>query len=250
VRFDFSTESAQARSFFVSGPPVCASASPSIAPQLALALRDAERAGASPVTPTRVKHSRPRQRRYNRRVGEPQVKSYFATASRDAVRDVFGDDGLATVAATLTPIVRDHVLAEHLPQWTPERSLIALHYGIYETVAGRDRETYFRVLRRMTERSFGVVRKLLVTMASPDRLLESASAVWKADHTHGALEVRREAKRAVGYLRDSPYTEEPHTRLGISENLRYVLELSGAKGVLVSHALVSPGVLEMKFRWA
>jgi hypothetical protein len=183
---------------------------------------------------------------------EPKVKSYFAIASREAVREVWGDEGVRAVSASLAPRVRDDVFAEPLPLWIAERSFIALHLAMYETVAERNREEYFRVLRKMTDKSFGVVRRFLVTIASPSRFLESAGSMWKADHTHGSLEGRCDANGRGGalVLRDSPFTETPHARRGIAENLRYVLELTGANGAVATHALVAPGVLEIKLRWA
>ena len=50
-------------------------------------------------------------------------------------------------------------------------------------------------------------------------------------------------------LRQHPYTETPQGRAGIAEMLRYILELSRAKGVTETHSLVAPGVLEIKVRW-
>jgi hypothetical protein len=50
-------------------------------------------------------------------------------------------------------------------------------------------------------------------------------------------------------LRDHPYTETPQGRTAITEMLRYIVELSRARSPTATHALVSPGVLQMKIRW-
>jgi hypothetical protein len=184
--------------------------------------------------------------------GEPQLKRYFAVASRDALREQWGEAGVQATAAMLEPRIRDDVLAERPAIWVPERSFIAFHIAVFEGVAGHDREVYARLVRRATELSFGVVRRLLVSLASPRRVFDSGPAMWRADHTHGVLECRlhESGKQGVLSLRDSPFTESPHARAGLAENLRYVVELSGAKGVVETHALASPGVLEIKLRWA
>jgi hypothetical protein len=183
---------------------------------------------------------------------EPHVKRYFATATRDALREQWGDAGVRSTAERLPEDVRADVFHDRGGTWIPERSFIAFHIAIFEGVAGHEREPYSKVIRRMTELSFGVVRKLLVSMASPRRIFESGPAIWKADHTHGIFECRlhESGHRGVLSLRESPYTESPHARAGLAENMRYVLELSGARGAIETHGLVSPGVLEIKLRWA
>jgi hypothetical protein len=183
---------------------------------------------------------------------EPQVKRYFATATRDALREQWGEAGVRSTAERLPQRVRDDVLHDRGGTWVCERSFIAFHIAIFEGVAGHEREPYVKMIRRMTELSFGVVRKLLVSIASPRRIFESGPAIWKADHTHGVLECRlhESGNRGVLSLRESPYADSPHARAGLAENLRYVLELSGARGAVETHMLVSPGVLEIKVRWA
>ena len=179
------------------------------------------------------------------------MKRYFATATRDALREQWGNAGVRDTAERVPQRVRDDILHDR-GTWVSERSFIAFHIAIFEGVAGHDRETYNRIIRRTTEMSFGVVRKLLVSMASPRRIFESGPAIWKADHTHGVLECRlhESGHRGVLALRDSPFTESPHARAGLAENLRYVLELSGAKGAIETHGPAGPGVLEIKVRWA
>jgi hypothetical protein len=190
---------------------------------------------------------------YDARVGksdEPMIKSFYVAASRDAVRAIWGDVGMADVAARMTDCDRETVLAPRLPVWVPERALVAFNFALWEGPVDRNRERYFTWLHRMTDMSFGVVKRLVLSMASPERAVASAADLWKADHTHGRMEGRVDGHRATFTLVESPYVETPQGRAGMAEILRYILELAGAKGVLEKHALVPPSTLEVKVRWA
>jgi hypothetical protein len=181
---------------------------------------------------------------------EPKIKRFYVAASRDAVRDLWGESGLADVASRMAAFDRDAMLDPQLPAWVRERALIAFSFALWEGPVGRVRTRYERWLHRMTDMSFGVVKRLVVSLASPEKILESAGAMWKADHTHGVMTGRCDGRRGVLTLADSPYIETPQGRAATAEMLRYILQLAGARGVVEKHALVPPGILEVKLRWA
>ena len=181
---------------------------------------------------------------------EPKIKRFYAAAARDAVRALWGDDGVADVAARMSDDDRDAMLAPHLPLWVRERAFIAFSFALWEGPVGRTRERYERWLHTMTDMSFGVVKRLVLSMASPQKVFLSSGDLWKADHTHGTMAGRVDGHRGIITLTDSPYVETPQGRAAIAELLRYILELAGAKGVIEKHVLVPPGTLEVKFRWA
>jgi hypothetical protein len=181
---------------------------------------------------------------------EPRVKRFYAAASRDAVRALWGEPGLADVAARMKDGDRETMLAPDLPLWVPERALIAFNFALWEGPVERARPRYEKFLHTMTDKSFGVVKRLVLSMASPEKVLLASGDMWKTDHTHGVMTGLCEGKRGTVTLTGSPYVETPQARAGLAEMSRYILELAGAKGVLEKHALVPPGVLEIKLRWA
>jgi hypothetical protein len=169
----------------------------------------------------------------------------------DALREIWGADGLADVTRRMPVRERQEVFAEHLPLWFPERPLIALNYAIFEGLCDRKRELYFPWVHRMLDLSFGVVKKLVLSMASPRKVFESAAELWKADHTHGEMEGRCEADgRGTMVLHDSLFVDTPQARAAMAEMLRYIMELGGARGAIEKHALVPPRTLEVRLRWA
>ncbi len=182
---------------------------------------------------------------------EPRIKSYYAQASRDALREIWGPRGVEDVAGRMAPAHRDELFAPRLPVWFPERVLIAFNFALWEGPVARRRDTYERWLWRTTDLSFGVVRRLVLSLASPRRIFESAPELWRADHTHGTLQGRCDDDRTGTFvLRDSPFVETPQGRAAISESFRYIVQLGGARGAVEKHALTAPGVLEVRLRWA
>jgi hypothetical protein len=181
---------------------------------------------------------------------EPGIKRFYVAASRDAVRAVWGEDGLADVAGRMSERDRETIFAPHLPLWVRERALIAFSFALWEGPVDRKRERYEKWLHTMTDMSFGVVKRLVLSMASPEKVLLGAGDLWKADHTHGVMTGRFDGHRGIITLTDSPFVETPQARAATAEMLRYIMELAGAKGVLEKHALVPPGILEVKLHWA
>jgi len=181
---------------------------------------------------------------------EPKIKRFYAAASRDAVRVLWGEAGLADVAARMTERDREVMLAPDLPLWVPERALIAFNFALWEGPVDRARPRYEKWLHTMTDMSFGVVKRLVLSMASPEKVLLASGEMWKADHTHGVMTGRCDGKRGMVTLTGSEFVATPQARAGMAEMSRYILQLAGAKGVVEKHALVPPGVLEIKLRWA
>jgi hypothetical protein len=181
---------------------------------------------------------------------EPRIKRFYASASRDAVRALWGEAGLSDVAARMSEVDREAMLAPHLPLWVRERALIAFNFALWEGPVDRNRQRYERWLHAMTDMSFGVVKRLVLSLASPEKVLLVSGEMWKADHTHGVMTGHCEGKRGTLTLAGSAFVETPQARAGMAEMTRYIMQLAGAKGVVEKHALVPPGVLEVKLRWA
>lgn len=181
---------------------------------------------------------------------EPMIRSIHIVASRDAVRDVFGEEALADTAQRMPERERAEVFADHHPYWCSERAMIALTFGIWEGPADRRRARLEVWLWRTVDNTFGRIRRAFLAMATPEKLIEHAPRFWKSDRTSGVLEGRvLGAGRGVFTLRDHPYTETPQARATVAEMLRYLVELTRTPNVTETHALVEPGVLEVRIKW-
>lgn len=137
--------------------------------------------------------------------GGPLLSRVYVRASRDAARELWGGDGLEDIARRMPERERDEIFADPLPEWVPERAMLAWGYATWEGPGRRSREHYVPWLHRMTDLSFGRIKKLLLGMANPERLILSADELWREAHTQGRFEVHLDGTRATMLLRDSPY---------------------------------------------
>jgi hypothetical protein len=127
--------------------------------------------------------------------------------------------------------------------------MIAFNFALWEGPADRQRAHYFPWVRRTTDLSFGRVKRLFLSMATPEKVLRSAAALWRADQNTGTQEGTADGKTGRILLRDHPYCDTPQARAGYAEMVRYVVELTRAKNVTETHAAVAPRGLEIKLRW-
>jgi hypothetical protein len=171
-------------------------------------------------------------------------------AAREAAHWAWGPDGVAEIARNMPERERGEIFAEVLPPWVAERAVIALGFGIWNGPAKRSKPEYFRFLHKTTDLSFGVVRKALVgALASPEKVISMADELWKSDHTHGSWETHVAPNRARMRLTGHPYSDTPHGRTSLGEQIRYIVECTRAREVTASHSLVKPGVMEITLRW-
>jgi hypothetical protein len=177
------------------------------------------------------------------------MKGFYLRAFHRAASEKWGEEGLRDIRARMPIREADEAFAENVPAWVPERVVVAWCFALWEGPADRKRPQYVAWLQRHMDLSFGHVRKWLIGLASPHKLIELAGDVWKRDHSSGKLAAVADGKRAVFTLRDHPYVDTPQARASIAEIYRYSLQLTRAKNVTETHALVAPGTLEVKVRW-
>lgn len=180
---------------------------------------------------------------------EPKLKSYYAVAARDAALWAWGQGGLDEIARLMPERERGEIFAEVLPPWIPERSLIAMGIGMWTGPAKRSRPDYFRFLHKTTDMSFGRVRKAILGVGSPEKVISMADELWKSDHTHGSWETHVAPNRARMVLFGHPYCDTPHGRTSLAEQIRYIVHLTRAREVTASHGLLKPGAMEITLRW-
>jgi hypothetical protein len=180
---------------------------------------------------------------------EASQKSYYFRAAVDAARAIWGEAGVQDAAARMPERERAEFFADRLPEWAPTRAMIAWNFALWEGPVRRDKAIYFSWVRKTADLSFGRVRRLFLSMATPEKLITSASDLWKADHTAGTLDGLVHGKCGTLMLRDHPYTETPQARTAIAEMMRYSVELTRARSPTATHALVGPRAMQIKVRW-
>ena len=184
--------------------------------------------------------------------GEPMSKGTIVHSLIAAVRDVWGEDGIQGALARLAPDVAEATMgADFVPlKWYPTRYVVAWNSAIYDGPAAGDEATFCRCVVRSIDFGFGRVRRAFLRIATPQLVAERATALWQREHTHGtlALEPDLPAGLARVTLRGHPFVESAQGRAATAEVFRYVLSLSRAKDVRVTHGMEGDALV-MGFRW-
>lgn len=181
---------------------------------------------------------------------EPKLKKYYATAAREAALWAWGQEGIDDISGRMPEREREELFAEVLPPWIPERTLIQMGYAMWDGPARHSRQDFYRFLHRTVDLSFGRVRKMLLGVATPEKIVSMADELWKSDHTHGSWEVHVAPRRARMVLTGHPYADTPHARTSLAEQIRYIVQLTRTENVTASYGLLSPGAMEITLRWA
>jgi hypothetical protein len=177
------------------------------------------------------------------------MKKYYVVAARDAARWAWGPGGVEDIAQRMPERERAETFADVLPPFVSFRAMHALGLGIWNGPAKHSRPDYFRFLHKTTDMSFGRVRKVLIGMASPEKILSMADELWKSDHTHGSWEAHVAQGRARLVLSGHPYADTPHGRTSLAEQIRYIVQRTRAREVTASHGPLGPGAMQITLRW-
>jgi hypothetical protein len=184
---------------------------------------------------------------------EPQARRTLFAVSRRALVDLWGDDGLAQVAALLPEDVRRDTIDSIVvaSEWLPESYMIAWYQAIWQGPGQRRTEGLRRFIDRRMDLGFGRVRKLMLNVISPEQLLAKAPELWRHDHTTGTLAGTFGAPNDVSLtLREHPYTVAPLARLATAEVYRYALSLvRGTHDVTERHGVEEEGTLVVRLAW-
>jgi uncharacterized protein (TIGR02265 family) len=181
----------------------------------------------------------------------PCERGVYFIAYLEALKRLWGAEGVASIAAELSEDTRAAVFRELSPaEWIAEKHLIALNLATWAGPACRKRAEYARCIALTMDLSFGVIRRALLQLASPKALLENAPKLWREDHTHGEIEVETiSAKSAVLRLREHPFVDLPQSRAAIAESLRHCVTLTRARSVTETHRLEGESVMLVRFSW-
>lgn len=170
-------------------------------------------------------------------------------ATREATRDVFGDDGVDAVLAALSPETRDLFLPGAPPApWVAEAAYMAWMSALWDGPCARD-EAALRVwVDRLTDRGFGAARRMLLALASPWVVLRRAGALWHGEHTHGELSVTPADGGARFELRDHPFVDDHVASLAVSEAYRHIVFRCRVRWARERH-YVTEGALVVVVHW-
>ena len=123
-------------------------------------------------------------------VDEPCARGTNFIASKRAVLDLWGDEGLRIVTALLPNDAR-RATAEAVvitaDQWLPERYGQAWFDAVWNGPAKRAIPEFRRFIDKRIDNGFGRVRRMLLQVATPSTLAPRVPALWRNDHTHGSL---------------------------------------------------------------
>jgi hypothetical protein len=182
---------------------------------------------------------------------EPCALGHRVVDTREATRDLWGDDAVATVMARLGP--EERAIFErgaHVPTWVPERVYVAWMREVWAGPCAGDAKDLARWANHVTDRGFGFARRMLMSLASPWLILRRAGDLWRGEHTHGTLAATPLGGTSARFvLSDHPFAEHDFTRLAVSESFRYIIERCHTKWTTQTHERAEDGSLRVLIRW-
>ena len=184
---------------------------------------------------------------------EPQVRRRYLATMRAATLSMWGQEGLDAVAAALPEDVRRATVAAPVvaEEWLPSRFVMDWVTAVWATRAERQPKVFAQFIDLHTELGFGRVRRFFLSFATPDMVVEKASALWKDDNRGGGelVVTARGPGRATMELRDHVYATTQLSRFCITELIRAILVRSRAANVSARGTLGANGALVMHFLW-
>jgi hypothetical protein len=185
---------------------------------------------------------------------ESLSKGTIVHSQAQAIRELWGEDGLRDVVGRLpTEAAEATAGVDFEPlRWYPTRYLLDWNVALLDGPARQDEQAFRRCVARSIDLGFGRVRRAFLAFATPDRLAQRASELWRHEHSQGELSIESDAapveRTARLALRDHPFITTALSRLATAEVFRYILSLSRARNVRESHALHGDA-LRITLRW-
>ena len=187
------------------------------------------------------------------RPNEPSIRRYVVPAFRRAIVDRWGEDGRAQTIALLEGDAREEFLRDVATSldWFPTRHLIAWGFAVWEGPARRDRPTMAAFVRRQWDLSHGVVRRLLLHLATPQAIVPRLGGIWREDNVGGACTATLDDgnRGATIEIRDTLWAETPHARASLAEVYRHAFAQTRANDVTETHAPDGPMNMVIRLKW-
>lgn len=169
---------------------------------------------------------------------------------RTATEQMWGDAGIEAIRGELPEATRERTLGLlPLPEWIPLEDLVAWHLAVWTGPAKRDEPTMTRHAQLTVDQGFGRVKRFMISLLTPELLAARVVSLWRDEYSTGTLEALSVEPQSVQLaLTQHAYVEIPLMRYIISEVYRYVLSMTRAENVKVTHS-VSEGALLVSLRW-
>jgi hypothetical protein len=184
-------------------------------------------------------------------VRESSCRATQLLAFRTAAIETWGELGWSEACERLDAETREALLGRPIPPvaWVPERYMLALADAVFTGPASSSEAAYREFVRNQVNLGFGRVRRFLLHLAPPERVLSRAPELWRHDHTHGELVVDVLDRRADVRLVDHDHATTAVARLTAAEIFRCVLSLTRAKNVRGEHRRVGERELHVRLDW-
>jgi len=169
---------------------------------------------------------------------------------RLACQQMWGEAGYEAICHALPADVNDRTGGTRpLPEQIFLDDLIAWHLTVWNGPAQRDEQIMTQHIRATVDQGFGRVKRFLISTSTPQMLAARVVSLWRDEYSTGRLEATSIEERSVHLaLLDHAYLETPLMRYVIAEVFRYIVSLTRAKAVTVSHALRGDALV-IVLRW-
>lgn len=171
---------------------------------------------------------------------------------RQAAITLWGEESLEHLGRLMSEDTRRETVELPViayPQ-VPERFVMEWYEAAWKGPCAEDEPTFRTFIDRMMDNGFGRVRRFLLSIVTPRKLLEKSAELWRHDHDTGDLGVSFSERTAVLVLSDHIYATTGLARLATEEIYRYATCLSRTRSVDSSHRLRGPRSVEVTLTWA
>ena len=183
---------------------------------------------------------------------EPLTRGVVFHSLHEALGNLWGEEQLAVVVATLPPEVAHATFgAAYRPlTWYPVAYLEAWHEAVHAGPAGRDDGIYVEYMDRALDVSLGRLRRAFMRFMNPVKLADRSSELWRSFHTHGETTVVWKGDTSARItLVDHPFIATRLGRLTFASMVRSTAALSRSKNVRQRHSYDAQGTLSVTLTW-
>lgn len=161
-----------------------------------------------------------------------RVRGHTLSALRQATRELYGDEWHRELASQL-PV---QAKLDQPPHWIPVEYAIAWMDGVWEGPMRQDRAQLAPFVDRVLDHGFGRVKRLLLTIATPQGVVRRASELWRDEMSDGRVVSYGTSPTSARFvLYDHPFLDHPLWREINAETCRYAVALAGAKDAVEQH---------------
>lgn len=163
----------------------------------------------------------------------PHARGTLVAGALSAVKDLWGEPGIAQLREHLPPEARRALCDEIvLPvAWYPETYFEACCDIVWRSLAGEEDPSFFAFVQRSIDSGWTIVHRAIMRLATPQRLARRAPDLWRHDHTHGELSVDFRETSGTVRITGYPYPRDSIMHHGQTEALRHILSHARVRDV-------------------